>query len=90
MRRRRTGGSGGRRHQCRGRPQPGDVRGRAIEVRLRPGLFDGAAQLLRQVRQDAPDRRDHVPRIVSVRSGRAHIHRGRQTDVGREYLSTSI
>lgn len=88
MRRRRTGRTGGRRRQCRGRPQPGDVRGRAFEMRLRSGLFDGAAQLLRQVRQDAPSRRDHVPRIVSVRAGRAHIHRGRQTDVGREYLFT--
>lgn len=86
MRRRRDGGTGGRRRQFRGRPQPGDVRGRAVEVRLWPGLFVGAAQLLRQVRQDAPGRRNHVPRIVSVRAGRTHIHRGRQTDVGREYL----
>ncbi|VVC40233.1 Hypothetical protein CINCED_3A016318 [Cinara cedri] len=62
-----------------GRLRPGDVRGRALAVRVRLGLFGGAAQLLHQVRQDPPEQPDDVPRDVPVLAGRAHVHWRRET-----------
>lgn len=78
--------AGGQQRRSRGRQSASDVRRRTNEVRFWHGLFDGVATLLRQVRQNPPNRLDHVPRIVSVRVSRTHIHRRRQADDGREYL----
>lgn len=62
------------------------VRRSARAVRVRHWLFGGVAQLLRQVRQSPSGRLHVVSRIVSVRPGRAHVHRRRQTHVGRKFF----
>lgn len=67
-----------------------DVRRGPLAVRVRSQLLDGASHVLQQVRQDAAGRLHQMPRIVSVRAGRAHVHRGRKTDVRREYNTCII
>lgn len=78
--------AGGQQRRSRARQSAGDVRRCTNEVCFWHGLFDGVATLLRQVRQNPPDRLDHVPRIVSFRVSCTHIHRRRQADDGRKYL----